>query len=97
MENFNKNWLIILLIAVVFGTLGFLLGRTTGHGHGYGREHGNGPGRSEMMMFRHHAGDSMDIQVEVEAGGAGQTTIKVDTVMKDGKQIIIKEVHKVKK
>ncbi|GAB4287664.1 MAG: hypothetical protein Kow0068_13440 [Marinilabiliales bacterium] len=26
MENFNKNWLIILLTAVVFGLLGYLLG-----------------------------------------------------------------------
>jgi hypothetical protein len=95
MENFNKNWLIILLVAVFFGTLGFLLGRTTGHG--YGREHGYGHGRQEMMMFRHHPADSLDIQVQVEAGGDIQTTIKVDTVIKDGKQIIIKEVQKVKK
>jgi len=93
MENFNKNWLVILLVAVVFGTLGFLLGRTTGHGHGYG----HGPGRSERMMFRHHPADSFDIQVDVESGGDGQTTVKVDTIMKDGKQIIIKEVQKVKK
>ncbi len=89
MENFNKNWLLILLVAVVFGTLGFLVGRTTGHGHGHGRQ--------ERIMHRHNPTDTFDIQVDVEAGGDGETTVKVDTVMKDGKQIIIKEVQKVKK
>jgi hypothetical protein len=28
MENFNKNWLAILLIVIVFWTLGFLMGWT---------------------------------------------------------------------
>lgn len=89
MENFNKNWLLILLVAVVFGTLGFLVGRTTGHGHGHGRQ--------ERIMHRHNTTDTFDIQVDVEAEGDGETTVKVDTVMKGGKQIIIKEVQKVKK
>jgi len=89
MENFNKNWLLILLVAVVFGTLGFLVGRTTGHGHRHGGQ--------ERIMHRQNTMDTLDIQVDVEAGGDGETTVKVDTIMKDGKQIIIKEVQKVKK
>ena len=89
MENFNKNWLLILLVAVVFGTLGFLVGRTTGHGHGHGRQ--------ERIMKLHNPIDTFAIQVDVEAGDYGETTVKVDTIMKDGKQIIIKEVQKVKK
>lgn len=89
MENFNKNWLLILLVAVVFGTLGFLVGRTTGHGHGHGRQ--------ERIMKLHNPTDTFDIRVDVKAGGDGETTVKVDTIMKDGKQIIIKEVQKIKK
>jgi len=91
MENFNKNWLLILLVAVVFGTLGFLVGRTTGRGHRHGH------GKQERIMHRQNQRDSIDIQVDVETGGNGETTVKVDTIMKDGKQIIIKEVQKVKK
>jgi hypothetical protein len=30
MESFNKNWLAIIIIAVVFFLLGFLLGKVTG-------------------------------------------------------------------
>ena len=80
MENFNKNWLLILLVAVIFGTLGFLLGRTTGHG-----------GQHRMMKMH---GDMKELQIQVEDDGEG--IVKIDTIMKDGKQIIIKEVKKIK-
>ncbi len=81
MENFNKNWLLILLVAVIFGTLGFLLGRTTGHG-----------GQHRMMKMS--GGDMKELQIQVEDDGEG--IVKIDTILKDGKQIIIKEVKKIK-
>lgn len=88
MENFNKNWLAILLVAVVFGTLGFLVGRTTGNS-----------GEHQVKMMRMHDGDmdKVDIEVEVDGEGDDETIVKMDTIMKDGKQIIIKEVKKIKK
>ena len=92
MENFHKNWLVILLVAVVFGTLGFLLGRTTAHSS-----------KEERMVFKYDqhpldAKDSIDVKVEVQnIDDAFEITEKTDTVMKDGKQIIIKEVKKIKK
>lgn len=90
MENFNKNWLLILLVAVIFGTLGFLVGRTTGNS-----------GEHQMKMMRIHSGDGdmdkVDIEVEVDGEGDDETIVKMDTIMKDGKQIIIKEVKKIKK
>ncbi len=87
MENFNRNWLIILLVAVVFGTLGFLLGRTTGHGGNHG-------------MMKVHGDHMNELEVTVEKEGKeemdGEGIVKIDTIIKDGKQIIIKEVKKVK-
>jgi hypothetical protein len=41
--------------------------------------------------------DKVDIEVEVDAAGDEETIVKMDTIMKDGKQIIIKEVKKIKK
>jgi hypothetical protein len=81
MENFNKNWLLILLTAVIFGTLGFLLGKTTGS-----------DGHHRMMKMS--GGDMKELQITVDDDGEG--IVKIDTIMKDGKQIIIKEVKKVK-
>ncbi len=88
MENFNKNWLAILLIAVIFGTLGFLLGRTTGH-----PRH-----KSERMIWKQkgNAADSVEIKVEVESAGGEEGEVSIDTIVEDGKKIIIKEVKKVK-
>lgn len=84
MENFNKNWLIILLVAVVFGTLGFLVGRTTGHG-----------GMHRMKAFPGH--DMDEVKIEVEVDEDDDAIVKTDTIIKDGKQIIIKEIKKIKK
>jgi len=86
MENFNKNWLLILLVAVIFGTLGFLLGRTTGHA-----------GEHLMMRMHHSDMDNVKIDVEVDEAGSDETIVKMDTIMKDGKQIIVKEVKKIKR
>lgn len=82
MENFNKNWLAILLIAVVFGTLGFLLGRTTGHDR---------PQR--MMWTGAHGGNEFQLKVDVD-DMEGDGNVTIDTLMKDGQQIIIKKIKK---
>jgi autotransporter translocation and assembly factor TamB len=84
-ENFNKNWLLILLVAVIFGTLGFLVGRTTSH-------------RGQHNMMRHHGKhmDKVNIEVEVDEAEGDESTVKIDTIIKDGKQIIVKEVKKIK-
>lgn len=87
MENFNKNWLIILLVAVIFSTLGFLVGRTTGH---------HKPQRM-MWVNSNEPTDTFDITVDVDARNDEETIVKTDTIIKDGKQIIIKEVKKTKK
>lgn len=85
MENFNKNWLIILLVAVIFGTLGFLVGRTTA------------PNKLHKMVQFHDDGEN-DFQLKVEVDELdGDATVKIDTIVKDGKQIIVKEVKKIKK
>ncbi len=84
MENFNKNWLIILLVAVVFGMLGFLVGRTTG-------QHGRLP----IVRFQRHM--DHDFVFDKDDDDDVEVTVKTDTVMKDGKQIIIKEMKKIKK
>ncbi len=86
MEDFNKNWLIILLVAVIFGTLGFLVGRTTGNDQ-----------HQQLRWGHSDTKDKFDIQVEVEEENGEETIMKMDTIMKDGKQIIIKEVKKIKK
>jgi hypothetical protein len=80
-ENFNKNWLLILLTAVIFGTLGFLVGRTTGHGGHHG-------------MMKMHGGDMTKLEIKVDDDGEG--IVKIDTITKDGKEIIIKEIKKLK-
>ncbi|MBL7873389.1 MAG: hypothetical protein JNM78_17355 [Cyclobacteriaceae bacterium] len=85
MENFNKNWLIILLVAVIFGTLGFLVGRTTAP-------------NTLHKMAQFHSEDGNDFQLKVEVDALeDDSTVKIDTILKDGKQIIVKEVKKIKK
>lgn len=90
MENFNKNWLAILLIAVVFGALGFLFGRITGH-----------PPRPERMMFlnKNHGmnpspDDSLTFDLQVEAGDLpeGDVIIKMDSPISKNKKIIIRKL-----
>ena len=88
MENFNKNWLAILLVAVIFGMLGFLLGRTTG----------DDDDRHERMgMHDRHGNEFILEHEEDEDGDDGDVIVKMDTVMKDGKQVITKEVTRMKK
>jgi hypothetical protein len=85
LENLNKNWLIIILVAAVFGTLGFLVGRTTGQ---------RGP--LPIMRFQRHMGHDFGFEKGDDDADV-EVTVKMDTVIKDGKQIIIKEIKKIKK
>lgn len=54
MENLNKNWFSHLLIAVIFGLLGFLLGR---QGHPP-KPNKACAGQCSKMMMWHQKGDS---------------------------------------
>jgi hypothetical protein len=87
MENFNKNWLIILLIATVFLILGFLLGRVTapqGGFPGHGME-------KRIIRLDPHQKDML-----IEDGGEN-ITIKIDTLVNNGKELEVKVEKKVKK
>ncbi|NJN41529.1 MAG: hypothetical protein HC811_04095 [Flammeovirgaceae bacterium] len=87
MENFNKNWLVILLVAVIFGTLGFLLGRTTGDDDNRHERRGLYDRHGNEFILEHDRDDEDDVE----------TIVSMDTVVKDGKQVITKEVKKIKK
>ncbi len=50
-----------------------------------------------MMRMNGNDMEKVNIEVEVDAAGDDETIVKMDTIMKDGKQIIVKEVKKVKK
>jgi hypothetical protein len=84
MENFNKNWLAILLIAVVFGVLGFLVGRVTAH-----------PPRPMMWTQKDGMEKKVDVKIETDDTEM-EGEVSIDTVVKDGKKIIIKEIKKTK-
>ena len=87
MENFNKNWLAILLVAVVFATLGFLVGKTTGSDKAH-----------RMMRFQSDDVDEFNFKLKVDDDtDDDREIVKIDTVMKDGKQIITKTVKKIVK
>lgn len=86
MENFNKNWLVIILLVVVFFILGFLVGRVTGHHHGKHQQ------PKERMMMRHGAGNKV-----MRLGDDGEVTIKVDTLAKDGQKLEVTVEKKTKK
>lgn len=79
MENFNKNWLAILLVAVVFGTLGFLVGRTTGSD------------RPHRVMWKQGGNNDFELKVNVDDMDG---EVSIDTLIKDGKQIIVKKIKK---
>ena len=61
MENFNKNWLAILLIVLVFFMLGFLTGRITGHRSGTGR-------MMKERIFKQKTGGHIEIEDEDQQG-----------------------------
>ncbi len=75
MENFNKNWLAILLIVIVFFTLGFLTGRVTGH-------HAGNQGMMKERIFKHKMGGNFEFNDDDE-----NVHIKIDTLKNDGKKV----------
>jgi hypothetical protein len=100
MKTLNENWFAFTLIAVIFGILGFLLGRTTGH---------HGPkGMPHMMMGEGHVmkkamfisddGEVHDLMgdVEVIKGDDGEITVTIDSVGTEGAEAKVR-VIKIKK
>jgi len=100
MKTLNENWFAFTLIAVIFGILGFLLGRTTGH---------HGPkGMPHMMMGKGHVmkkamfisddGEVHDLMgdVEVIKGDDGEITVTIDSVGTEGAEAKVR-VIKIKK
>ena len=71
-------------MAVIFGALGFLAGRITGH-----------DGHHRMMKLHGNNMEEYNINVEVDEESKG--LVKVDTIMKERKQIIIKKIKKIEK
>ncbi len=99
MENFNKNWLVILLIVLVFTSIGFLFGHMAATHH---QKHFRGM-HENMMYFNHGCGDEFDMPYDdndcmskenIEIKGCmekcGGGTSKNDTC----KKVIIKKVIK---
>ena len=91
METFNKNWLVILLTAVVFGTLGYLVGKTSA-----GEKHMRIPHEDHKLM-KFKSDDGNEFVFESEDDGEFEVIEKADTVVKDGKKTITVEVKKIKK
>jgi hypothetical protein len=112
MKTLNENWFAFTLIAVIFGILGFLLGRTTGH---------HGPkGMPHMMMGEGHVmkkamfisddGDVHDLMGDIEMdvienmdvegiyaiGDDGEITVTIDSVGAEGAEAKVR-VIKIKK
>lgn len=88
MESFNKNWLAIIIIAVVFFLLGFLLGKTSFH-HRHNDE-------TRMMKFIEKSDcmseDEYKVDVNVEKI---IDAVDIEGVDKDSsKVVVIKKVIK---
>jgi hypothetical protein len=89
MESFNKNWLVILLVAIVFGLLGYLLGKTS---HSiYPFPHFD---KHKVMMFGDkdaiHDDISVDVDVEKIIDGIDFKGIDKDS----SKVVVIKKIIK---
>ena len=92
MKTLNENWFAFTLIAVIFGLLGFLLGRTTGH-HGHRGHHEMMMGKPHMMMktkgawFMDENGSMEDLPfetIDVIKDDEGNVTVTIDSVMQGG-------------
>ncbi len=87
METLNKNWFAITLVAVVFGTLGFLLGSQATHnscpmmGNHQGMVRMMGSplkmGENHMMFIPDGKDMIEDIDIQREDGEDGEKKIKV--------------------
>ena len=110
MKTLNENWFAFTLIAVIFGILGFLLGRTTGHHGPKGMPHmmmGEGHVMKKAMFISEDGevhdlvGDiDMDVMenmdVEVIKGDDGEITVTIDSVGTEGAEAKVR-VIKIKK
>lgn len=90
METLNKNWFAISLTAVVFGMLGFLLGRQGKqhhscpmmNGHHEMMFMGDGPHKmmgKNMLMFKAGEGEVTDMieNIDVQKAENGEQQIKI--------------------
>lgn len=110
MKSLNENWFAFTLIAVIFGILGFLLGRTAGHHGPQGMPHmmmGDGHVMKKAMFITDEGevhdlmGDldvdvMKDMDIEVIKGDDGEITVTIDSVGTEGAEAKVR-VIKVKK
>lgn len=86
METLNKNWFAITLIAVIFGLLGFLIGKQ-GNKHSCSMMNGSQKmlhmdssvkmGKKQMMFIKDDIEMIEDVDVQKEVGEDGETMIKI--------------------
>lgn len=96
MKSLNENWFAFTLIAVIFGILGFLLGRTTGHHGPNGMPHmmmGEGHVMKKAMFITdegevHDLMGDLDIDVidkiDIVKGENGEITVTIDSLDVEG-------------
>jgi|GEM_PF-238046 len=96
MKSLNENWFAFTLIAVIFGILGFLLGRTTGHHEPKGMPHmmmGEGHVMKKAMFITdegevHDLMGDLDVNVidkiDVVKGENGEITVTIDSLDVEG-------------
>ena len=108
MKTLNENWFAFTLIAVIFGILGFLLGRTTGHHGPKGMPHmmmGEGHVMKKAMFISDDGeihdlmGDiDMDVveNIEVIKGDDEEISVTIDSVGTEGAEARVR-VIKIKK
>ena len=107
MKTLNENWFAFTLIAVIFGILGFLLGRTTVYHGPKGMPHmmmADGPLKKAVFIsddgeVHDLMGDvDMDVieNIEVIKGDDGEITVTIDSVGTEGAEAKVR-VIKVKK
>ena len=108
MKTLNENWFAFTLTAVIFGILGFLLGRTTGHHGPKGMPHmmmGEGHVMKKAMFISedgevHDLMGDMDVMenmdLEVIKGDDGEITVTIDSVSTEGAEAKVR-VIKIKK
>ena len=91
MKTLNENWFAITVFSVIFGILGFLIGRSTGHHGPKGMPHMMmGHGVMDKAMFISDDGEIHDLMgdidmdvvenIEVIKGDDGEITVTIDSL-----------------
>jgi len=91
MKTLNENWFAITVFSVIFGILGFLIGRSTGHHGPKGMPHMMmGHGVMDKAMFISDEGEIHDLMgdidmdvvenIEVIKGDDGEITVTIDSL-----------------